>query len=139
MILAIFAQTNSWWAMWSIRTHEFESYFDFLTLIFPQLLFVIIAYLLSPPIDSVRFFDLRAFCFRQIRWVAPLFAFQLTSLARSKAALGVEQLIAPVNGIRVAVVSVFLFLGFSDNEKIHHASVLTVCALFALSLVIAAF
>ena len=65
MILAILAQSNSWWAIWSIRAHEFESYREFMGLVVPSLMFVVIAFLLSPPIDSNRLFDLREYYFRR--------------------------------------------------------------------------
>ena len=65
VILAILAQSNSWWAIWSIQTHEFESYREFMGLVVPSLMFVVIAFLPSPPIDSNRLFDLREYYFRR--------------------------------------------------------------------------
>ena len=101
----------------------------------PSLMLVIIAFLLSPPIDSERPFDLRAYYFRHIRWIVPLFLIQFACLVFSRAALGSEQP-ASVNVIRVVVGAVFLPLAFSANEQLHGAAVLTVYALFILSVAV---
>jgi hypothetical protein len=133
MILATLALTNSWWAVWAFRMHPFESYFQFLSLVFPSLIFVVIAFLISPPIEPGRAFDLRAYYFRQIRWVAPLFAVQMTGLALSHWVLGFESLFAPLNVIRLGVIAAILSLGFSTQEKLHGAAVATVATLFVLA------
>ena len=70
MLLAILAVTQSWWVIWNIRSHEFANFFEFLTLVVPRLIFVLVAFLLSPPISSDRPFDLYEYYFRHIRWIA---------------------------------------------------------------------
>ena len=135
MMLVILVLTNGWWSNWRVRAHDFQSYFEFLALLAPTLMMVIVSFLLSPPIESGRSFDLRAYYYRHIQWIAFLVAGQMTMVALFRVVVGVERWLDPVNAIRAVVVGVFLCLGLSANPRLHAAAVLTICGLFALSLV----
>ncbi len=136
MLLAILVVVQSWWAIWNVRTHEFANFFEFLALVLPRLNFVLVAFLLSPPISSDRAFDLREYYFRHISWVALLFAASMFGVALARTALGVEEALSPINGIRATVIGLFVFLGFTKNPRIHEAAVFVVGALFVLSIAI---
>ena len=68
--------------------------------------------------------------------MALLFAASLTGVAISRAALGVERPLSPINGIRVAVVGLVVSLGFTKNPRIHEAAVFVICGLFSLGIAI---
>ncbi len=102
MLLAILAVTQSWWAIWNVRTHEFANFFEFLALVVPRLIFVLVAFLLAPPISSGQSFDLREYYFRHIRWVALLSTTAIFGIAFSLTFLGMEEVVSPINGIRIA-------------------------------------
>ncbi len=136
MLLAILATTQNWWIMWGIRTHEFASYFEFLAMILPQLSFVLVAFLLSPPVSSDRHFDLREYYFRQIKWISPLFAAFLLGIAVYRSVLGVEKLFTLINGIRIVVAGLVVTLGFTKSPRVHEGAVLMVGGLFSVAVVI---
>ena len=136
MLLMILAVTQSWWVIWNVRAHEFTSFFEFLVIVVPRMIWVLVAFLLSPPISPGEPFDLRDYYFRHIRWVALLGAVGLFGIAFSRAALGVENALSPVNGIRVVVIGILVSLGFSKNPKIHEAAALAIGILFSISIAI---
>jgi len=136
MFLAILAVTQSWWAIWNIRTHEFANFLEFVALVLPRFNVVLVAFLLSPPISTDQSFDLRAYYFLHIRWVVLLFAAALLGVAVSSTAFGVEEPFTVLNGIRVTVVGNLVFLGFSENPRIHAASVFLIGGLFALAIAV---
>ena len=136
MLLAILAVTQSWWAIWNVRTHEFANFFEFLALVLPRFNFVLVAFLLSPPISSDQSFDLREYYFHHIRWAALLFAASLIGVGLSRTALGVEEPLSPINGVRIAVVGLVVFLGFTKNPRIHGAAVVVICGLVSLGIAI---
>ena len=74
--------------------------------------------------------------FHHIRWVALLFAASMIGVGFSRTVLGIEEPLSPVNGIRVIVVGLFVFLGFTKNPRIHEAAVFVAGALFVLSMAI---
>ncbi len=137
MILGILAQSSSWWEVWNVRAREIDNYYAFMGLVLPNLLFVLIAFLLSPSIEAGRSFDLRAYYYRQVRWIAPLFAVQLSVLGLSRIMLGIQEPVS-INVIRALVVGVFILLGVSSNEKLHRGAVFLVSAMFVLSVVVVA-
>ena len=67
----------------------------FLALVVPRLIFVLVAFLLAPPISSDRPFDLYEYYFRHIRWVAWLFSISLVGFGLSRAILGAEEPLNP--------------------------------------------
>ena len=136
MLLAILAVPQSWWAIWNLRTHEFANFFEFMALVLPRFNVVIVAFLLSPPISTDQPFDLRAYYFHHIRWAALLFSASLLGVALSRTALGVEEPVSMLNGIRIAVVGLLVFLGFTKNPRIHATSVFVIGGLFALAIVV---
>ena len=139
MLIAILAVTQSWWVIWEVRTHEFQSYFEFMTIVIPQAIFFLIAFLLSPPITPGQPFDLREYYFRQVRWCALLFPLCLAGIAMSRIVLGTESLVSPVNGLRLLAIVAFGFLGFSKSPRIHEAAVVVVSSLLLLAISLTSF
>lgn len=136
MVLAVLGLTQGWWHTWNARSHEFSTFFEFFALVLPGLIFVIIAFVLSPTIKEDGPFDLRAYYFHQIRWVAPMFAIELATLALTNAALGIAQVATPINAIRLVAIGLFVYLGFSANARAHAAAVVVTWGLFGLSVAI---
>lgn len=136
MLLMILSVTQSWWVIWNLRGHEFTNFFEFLAVVVPRFIWVLVAFLLSPPLTSGRPFDLREYYFRHIGWMAPLSAFGLLGIAFSRTVLGVEDAVSPINGIRITVVGILTFLGFAKNPRIHEGATLVVGFLFFLAIAI---
>ena len=136
MLLAILATTQTWWVMWNIRTHEFASYFEFLAMILPQLIFVLVAFLLAPPVSSDKAFDLREYYFHQIKWVAPLFAASLLGILLYRSLLGVEKPLTLINAIRIVVAGLVVTLGFTKSPRVHEGAVVLIGGLFPAAIVI---
>ena len=139
MFLAILAVTQSWWIIWNVRSHEFANFFEFLVLVLPRLGFVLVAFLLAPPIKLDQAFDLREYYFRQIRWAALLGSAVFIGIAFSRTLLGVERLLSPANGIRLVAVGFLVYLGFTKNPRVHEAAVLALYGLFSVFVAIAFF
>jgi hypothetical protein len=134
MFLMIFSVIQSWWVIWNVRTHEFTNFFEFLVLVIPRLIWVLVAFLLSPPINSGESFDLRDYYFRHIKWVSMLAAAGLLGIAISRATLGVEEPLSPINGIRMAAVGILVSLGSSKNPRVHEGAALAIGLLFAVAI-----
>ncbi len=134
MLLIILTVTLSWWVIWNLRTHEFTNFLEFLALVVPRLIFVLVAFLLAPPISPAQPFDLRQYYFRHIRWVALLSATAIFGIAFSLTFLGMEEVVSPINGIRIAAVGIVGSLAFSRSPRLHGAAVVMVCALFFLAI-----
>ncbi|MCP5056906.1 MAG: hypothetical protein GY937_09315 [bacterium] len=135
MLLLILAVTQSWWAIWNVRVHELTNFFEFLLLVLPRLIWVLVAFLLSPPIAPGEAFDLREYYFRHIRWVAALAAFGLLGIATSRAVLGVEPLLSPVNGIRIIAIGILASMGSSKNPRLHESAAIGIGILLLVAVV----
>jgi len=134
MIMAIMAVTQSWWVVWASRTHDFSNFLEYFSLILPRFLFVLCAFLLSPPIAPGESLDLREYYFRHFRWVAFLFATSLSVVALSRSALGIEPLLTWLNAIRAIIIGMFVLLGFVKNPRVHEVAAVLVGGLFLIAI-----
>jgi hypothetical protein len=136
MLLAILVTTQYWWTIWRVRAHEFANFFEFLSIIFPQFIFFLVAFLLSPPVSSDKPFDLREYYFHQVRWLAPLFAVCMRGIVLSRSVLGVEKPLTLINGVRIVVAGVVATMGLTVNPRVHEGAVLVVSGLLFAAIVI---
>ena len=125
----------AWWAIWAVRVHEFTNFFQFLIMVLPRLLFVLVSFLLSPPIEPGRPFDLHAYYYRHIPWMAGLAAAAMIGIALSRSVFGVDEPVSAINGLRVAAAVVLVAMGFSKNERVHVGAVYALTALFVIAIV----
>jgi hypothetical protein len=123
MVLAILLSIQGWWVTWDLRSHEFTSVLELLVLVLPRLLFVLVAFILSPPIREGETLDLRMYYFRQVRWVAPLLAVQMIAFGAAFALFSVQPLASGPNAARMLAAGVFVYLAFSKNARLHEAAV----------------
>lgn len=65
-----------------------------------------------------------------------LLAISLVSLGLSRAALGHERVVGPLNGLRLLAAATAVCLGFSDSQRAHAIAVIFVFALFTTSIVV---
>ena len=69
-------------------------------------------------------------------WVAPLFAAALLGIALSRVIFGVEELVSPVNAIRLLAIALIVSLRYTKNPKIHAAAVFVTAGLFTLAITV---
>ncbi len=136
MVLAIFAVSQVWWTHWRFRADELADFFDFVALIFPALVFVLIASVIVPPLEPGREFDLRKYYFRHRAWFFGLLAASLLALGMSRVFLGQEDLLTPLNGIRIVALLMFVYLGATANPLVHQIVVIVAYSLFTLGAVV---
>ncbi len=134
MLIMILAITQSWWAIWSVRTHDLTNFFEFLLLVTPRLIWVLVCFLLSPPIARGEPFDLRDYYFRHIRWITVLSSIALFGIGASRAVFDAEPLLSPINGIRIGVVGIIIAMGRSKNPRVHESAVVAVGILLSLAI-----
>lgn len=116
MIIAIM---QGWWSIWATRDVSFESFDQFLFFIIPRLGTVLVAFLLSPPISNGEVFDLREYYFRQIGWIAWLFAGMLLLIGGTQVVFGIDELVSSITAVRVLVIAALIVLGMSKNHLVH--------------------
>ena len=136
MVLLIFALMQGWWSMWEFRTTPLKDFSDFFLIALPRLLTVLVAFILSPPISIGVNFDLRAYYFKQIRWVAWLFVAGLATLSAIRISAGLDELWSPIGAIRLAVLGALLSLGFVRKPRFHEVVFMAVAILFSISILI---
>ena len=134
MLLMIGALMQGWFTMWEMSTRPLDSFSDFFLMALPRLLTVLAAFLLSPPILSGVGFDLRPHYFKQVRWVAWLFVSSLATITVIRINTGVDDLLSPINAIRVIILGALFSLGFIQNPRAHEVIVGVVASLFLLSI-----
>ncbi len=134
MLLSILAAAQSWWIVWHIKSQEFTNFAQFFLVIVPGLTFVLVAFLLAPPLTSGQSFDLRSYYFRHIRWIVFLFVGGLVGTAASRWAFGLESLLSPINLLRTVAAAILLSLGFAKSPRVHEATVPAICILVLLAI-----
>jgi hypothetical protein len=95
------------------------------------LLYVVLAFVLSPPISHGQHFNLRDYYYSQFRLAAILLAaaFMLTTFYRS--VFGNEGLYHPQSLVRFIGAVVVIALSFTNNSKIHELAAALLCILLA--------
>ena len=102
----------------------------------PALVFGLIASVIVPPLEPGRKFDLRKYYFRHRAWFFGLLAASLLALGMSRVFLGQEDLLTPLNGIRIVALLMFVYLGATANPLVHQIVVIVAYSLFTLGAVV---
>ena len=89
-----------------------------------------------PPIEPHQEFDLRRYYFDHRTWFFWLLAVSLVGLGASRAFLGYEDLINPLNAIRIVASLMFVYLGVTENPLFHQIAVVIAFSLFTAGAVV---
>jgi hypothetical protein len=127
MLLLIGVCILNWWVIWSVREPGVRTVGEFMILLAPRFLYVVSAFVLSPPIVFGQAFDLRSYYFSQVRLSTFLIASALLLGGVYRWMLGIESPADPLNVVRVLGAVLLIALSFSKSSRTHEfaAAVLT--------------
>ena len=132
MLLLICICIISWWNVWTLHDKEIQTISEFVMILAPRLLYVVLAFVLSPPISHGQHFNLREYYYNQFRLAAILLAaaFMLTTFYRW--VFGNEGLYHPQSLVRFIGVVLVIALSFTNNSRIHGITAALLCVLVAI-------
>ena len=119
MLLLIGLCILNWWAIWAVREHGVRTVGEFAILLAPRFLYVVSAFVLSPPIVFGQAFDLRIYYFSQVRLATFLIASALVFGGAYRWMLGIESLADPLNAVRTFGAGLLVALTFSKSSTTH--------------------
>ena len=133
MLLLVGICIISWWNIWTLRDTEIQTISEFVMILAPRFLYVILAFVLSPPISHGQHFNLRDYYYSQFKLIAFLLAaaFMLTTFYRW--AIGNEGLYHPLSLMRAVVAGLLLALSFSSNSRLHEIVAALLCIFLAIA------
>lgn len=132
MLLLVGVCIISWWNIWTLRDQEIQTISEFVMILAPRLLYVVLAFVLSPPISYGQHFNLRDYYYSQFRLVAFLIAaaFMLTTFYRW--VFGNEGLYHPQSLLRMMGAGLLIALSFTRSPRLHEIAAALLCVFLAI-------
>jgi hypothetical protein len=107
-----------WWSLWVLRDSTDWTFFKYLLLILPFLTLALIAYLMTPSLQTDES-DIKKHYWDNARWMFSLAAFYMcTAMTFSFAIVG-DHLLELRNTIRFGAFALMVSLALWQNEKFH--------------------
>lgn len=132
MLVAILGITLHWWSTWSFESVPLERYGSFLAILAPSFTYVVIAVFLTPDVTPSGTIDLRGQFVGIRRWASGLGALLIAEFALVRTTLLDEPWLSTANGMRLALVAVFVCGAAVPDSWVRRGAPFVVAGMLAL-------